>query len=263
MNLKTIKKPLIEMITDIKNDLVSIKERKKPDGFAIIKTQNGTSRYYFQKSGNIQYIKTGDEEKLRKYCQERYYRKLEQELPGQIAKLEKIQKLLNSVKDEQDIYAELPEAIRKYAVPETCSQKKMIDDFYEEGRFEEHNTYPKSEKYETERGEIVRSKSELIIANMLHSMNVPYDYERIYYLRDGSWRYPDFTILNTGTGKELLWEHLGRMDDEKYRNNNLQKIEEYQKNGVYPGENLILTFETNEKPISTAHLRALIEHCFK
>ena len=40
------------------------------------------------------------------------------------------------------------------------------------------------------------------------------------------------------------------MDDEKYSEKTVQKIETYQKNGIYPGEKLLLTYETSKKPLN-------------
>ena len=41
------------------------------------------------------------------------------------------------------------------------------------------------------------------------------------------------------------------MDDPAYAQNAVKKIQAYEKNGIYPGERLILTFETNQVALST------------
>lgn len=50
--------------------------------------------------------------------------------------------------------------------------------------------------------------------------------------------------------KEMYWEHLGMMDDSNYVENALQKIALYEQNGIFPGKNLILTYETGKNPIN-------------
>lgn len=102
----------------------------------------------------------------------------------------------------------------------------------------------------TARGERVRSKSEIIIADLLHHEGIPYRYEYPVYLRGFGTVYPDFTVLNVRLRKEIYWEHMGMMDDPEYVQKALQKLITYEQNGIYPGENLILTFETKQLPIN-------------
>lgn len=70
--------------------------------------------------------------------------------------------------------------------------------------------------HRTTRGELVRSKSEVIIANLLHSLGLPYGYEQPFTARDGTTRYPDFTIEDAESGRYLLIEHLGMLDRPDY-----------------------------------------------
>ena len=63
---------------------------------------------------------------------------------------------------------------------------------------EEDNT-----EYYTYKGERVRSKSEMIIANELFRNNIPYKYELPIELENWNKKvtiYPDFTVLNKRTG---------------------------------------------------------------
>lgn len=50
--------------------------------------------------------------------------------------------------------------------------------------------------HRTERGELVRSKSELVIADKLHARSVDYAYEQPLTLSNGRTKYPDFTIVD-------------------------------------------------------------------
>ena len=56
-----------------------------------------------------------------------------------------------------------------------------------------------------------------------------------------------------------LWEHEGMMDKQEYARNAVRKIELYQKNGIYPGERLILTFETEQSMLNQNILEKLVE----
>ena len=118
--------------------------------------------------------------------------------------------------------------------------------------------------YETENGEMVRSKSEVIIANMLrhHKKYLLYKYERpLEVVIDGKVTiiYPDFTILNCITGKIVYWEHAGRMDDVRYTTGFVQKMNIYAKNNIVTGHNLIVTYETMNYPLDIKVVKNLIE----
>ena len=110
----------------------------------------------------------------------------------------------------------------------------------------------------TDRGERVRSKSELIIANILYKKGVPYRYECPVQLKGFGTVYPDFTVLNVEKRKEYFLEHLGMMDDPVYAEHALQKIQSYIASGIYPGENLILTAETRQHPLNIKIVQQLI-----
>ena len=62
----------------------------------------------------------------------------------------------------------------------------------------------------------MRSKSEVIIANLLHARGIEYRYEEPLEI-DGLTKYPDFTIEDDNTGRTYYWEHLGMLSDERYR----------------------------------------------
>lgn len=93
--------------------------------------------------------------------------------------------------------------------------------------------------YSTVKGERVRSKSEVIIANLLYQNNISYEYEKKLEYEKGKWLEPDFTITLTD-GRELYWEHLGMLGVEDYDNRWLQKQDIYDK--YFPGK-LIVTYE--------------------
>ena len=66
----------------------------------------------------------------------------------------------------------------------------------------------------------------------------------------GKWIRPDFTILSLKNRGEYYWEHWGMMDDPVYAEKAIFKKELYQENGIYHGEGLIETYETQKHPIN-------------
>ena len=116
----------------------------------------------------------------------------------------------------------------------------------------------------TAKGECVRSKSEIIIADVLASLGVPYRYEFPHELKSVESLhcvkiYPDFTCLNVHTRREFVWEHFGMMDDAEYAQNAVVKIEMYQNSGYFLGDNFIFTMETHDKPLNSQMVRMLVK----
>ncbi|MEK5428810.1 RecQ family ATP-dependent DNA helicase [Cytobacillus sp. FSL R7-0680] len=80
--------------------------------------------------------------------------------------------------------------------------------------------------YATSKGDKVRSKSEVIIANLLYEHNVDYEYEKKLYYSPNNWVEPDFTI-KMKDGREIYWEHLGMIGVESYDKRWKEKLEIY------------------------------------
>ena len=90
--------------------------------------------------------------------------------------------------------------------------------------------------HKTRRGETVRSKSEVIIANLLHDMKIDYVYEKELRAPDGSKRYPDFTIEDEETGLNVYIEHLGLLHDPIYERRWKRKEQWYKDMDILPEE---------------------------
>ena len=119
--------------------------------------------------------------------------------------------------------------------------------------------------YRTARGEMVRSKSELLIANELNKRGIPYHYEEAITLAAPGAKYPDstyhpdFVALNPRTGQKYIWEHFGRMGDPTYATDKVGRIKRYIQNGYIPGINRITTFEAESQPLTTDIINAMID----
>jgi len=87
--------------------------------------------------------------------------------------------------------------------------------------------------HRTSKGQVVRSKSELLIAEAFISAGVDFEYEKPLTL-GGTTRYPDFTIEDDVSGRTVYWEHLGMLDREDYRASWERKLAWYRENGVHP-----------------------------
>ena len=115
------------------------------------------------------------------------------------------------------------------------------------------NWYADEKKHTTLSEYFVRSKSEVIIANMLVSEEVPFIYEEPLYAPDGTMFLPDFTVRFRG--ETYYWEHIGRLDLPDYKAHWEIKEKWYEKH--FPGK-LLITYEG--KDLSTAAMEIIRNH---
>lgn len=104
--------------------------------------------------------------------------------------------------------------------------------------------------YKTKHGEYVRSKFEMMVANALLDLRIPYRYECKLTLGNRSYL-PDFMLKNPRTGDVSLLEAFGMMDSPEYATNALQKLKDYQAHGYYLGKNLFAVFDCRDAPFET------------
>ena len=124
--------------------------------------------------------------------------------------------------------------------------------------------------HRTKRGDLVRSKSEVIIANELLAQGIDrYEYEAALAFPDGKTRYPDFTVVDDDTGKRYYWEHLGLLHNPDYQARWNRKLDAYRKACILPHEEgggeagtLIITRDDERGGIDTKFIADLISGVF-
>ncbi len=97
---------------------------------------------------------------------------------------------------------------------------------------------------------MVRSKSEVIITNLLITNEIDsFSYETILYAPDKTFYLPDFTV--NVNGKTYYWEHVGMLDNSKYKHRWEQKSAWYDKH--FPGR-LLTTFESGNLTVDAQEI---------
>ena len=135
-----------------------------------------------------------------------------------------------------------------------------IDD-WEYQPYEKKTDYPEDLTVPAPKGDMVRSKSEAIIAYALFEKGIPYHYEEVHHfgkIKMGA----DFTIRHPQTGKDYIWEHFGMAEKSDYQSDINFKMPTYLNAGYIPGINLITTYETKNDHIDIAKVYQIIEETF-
>ena len=112
--------------------------------------------------------------------------------------------------------------------------------------------------HETVCGILVRSKSEVIIANALWHFGIPFCYEEIFHTFDGEYFYPDFTI-HLPDGSVIIWEHFGMLSKKRYCERTAKKLYYFQNGNFTIGKNLIITQDDSKGDCDSASIYHIIE----
>ena len=254
--------------------------KAKPDGYLRVNRKKNGATYYFESKTDksdgasriIQCLGSGNSPAVRAVKLQRFNREYRRKLEKNIKAL---QRALSAAEDFgfDDIIRALPAAFQV----ETDCYSGVLRFAAGGPRLDGRQGGP-AERWMSERyaknpadmatrhiavtGEAVRSKSEVIIYDLLVKYGVPFRYECALRLRDfnglETFRYPDFTIL-LGDGSLLYWEHLGMLSDERYLGGTASKLALYHRNGLTVGDDLILTSDAADGSINAEAIARIIE----
>lgn len=176
------------------------------------------------------------------------------------ARLKSVQQLLKRYKQTVgDLYLKLPAARKNLVTPIIPTDEEFVKAWYEKHPGSV-NPYPNNSVIYSERGELVRSKSEKILADLFYRRDIPYVYEPQIIMANGKMLYPDFLLLNLQQRKTYVYEHFGMMDNPEYAKNMCEKIDLYSENGYWYGNNLLFSMETGANPLNTRSIEKMLCH---
>ena len=235
-----------------------------PEGIINIAAMGDKAQYYFKKDSSDKcrrYMRKSERPLIAAICQKEYDQKV---LAAAQKELEQWERLTKNFPKQiyEEIYTKLSIHRQKWVQPDVLSDNEFIKQ-WEQVEYVAKGFSENAPEFYTDRGEQVRSKTEILIANALYKHKIPYRYECPLYLEGYGNIHPDFMALNVTTRTVFYWEHMGMMDDTEYVENAIRRIEAYEKNNIFPGENLILTYETVRHPISPRIIEQMIQRYLK
>lgn len=260
MCMRDLKEILLKEEKRLEHIILKTKKQMQnaPEGsLRVSVSKNGTSYYHYTDVAhkNGKYISRKNKELIQRLAQKEYDIKVLRDAERKLKHIKLLANLYGEQEIEDIFYREHVER-KKWIRPVEPVWEEMVREWqsevYQGKSFEEENPV-----IYTEKGERVRSKSEKILADYFYRHDIPYKYERPLYLEGFGIVYPDFTILSRKTGEEIYWEHNGKMDDPVYARGTVKKIETYEKNNIFSGEKLILTYETERTVLHTKIIERL------
>jgi len=255
---------LIRMIKEdirTQRNLLSLYEKalaELPEGKLRYRLMNGIPRYFLldAKSKKEIYIHKDDMDFV---YQLKYRRLLEESITTMKTNLSIQEKFLKKYKSYDPIACQSRLGKAYQDAPEIFHQlhgKRTKRQSYQNRLYQDELIHKASF------GMLFRSRSEAMIAELLHEAGIPFYYEARLVLYDewGEKHFycPDFTI-ELPDGRIIYWEHFGRMDLKDYREKNYKRLTVYHFNQIFPPDNLIITMESQKGGINITAIKQIID----
>ncbi|MBQ7247137.1 MAG: hypothetical protein IJS22_03495 [Lachnospiraceae bacterium] len=264
---------------DISNNIVELKYalqiincflEKAPEGRLTTYSKNGVT-YYKNVVGTpgtairATHLGKGASELKMKLAKKEYYLRLKPAVESQLANYTRMLKLCND-SAVYDTFGSLSEEKKNLVVPlfesagdhESRLAKEAVMK-WRARKWEFNTSHPERLRYETAKGELRRSKAEVMISDYLDRIpELEYLYEPRITI-NGRTLCPDFVIINLITGKIFYLEHFGGMHIEGYAEKMVRKIRDYETAGLKLGIDVFYTFETEELPLRQKDIEFQVE----
>lgn len=283
--------PLSQQIYELLNrraadllNLIKIKElalKNAPAGSVrIVQRRNKVLQFYRKtEAGDYQgsYMPREEDALARRLVQKDYDLRALEKAKQELRLIQQFQTSLQK-KSTDTAFAALDPIRQTLVTPATLTDEQYAE-LWQNQSYRKNKRHEENQQLTTDRGELVRSKSEVIIANALSASKVPYCYEFPLVIErqgEGGGKnsasfineefcefHPDFYCLNVRTRQEYAWEHFGMMDDAEYAARAAEKLALYSANGYFPGKNLIITMESKSAPISSLEINRVINEYLK
>ncbi len=230
-----------------------------PPGYLRI-TRRGENHYSYYQVVNKKktYLPQKDEVSRRMLAQKTYEQRILRLVVRQQKLLEQFLKDFHDQEIEQIYLSE--SAPRQQLIQPIIPTFDQLLAAWNAASYEKNNFHEEDCMIQTECGELVRSKSEKIIADLFQRKGIAYKYEKPLTFPSGKTIYPDFTIFSKKHRQEVYWEHFGMMGTEPYSSNAISKINTYVNNGIFPGVRLFFSFEATKSALSTEMISAMVDH---
>ncbi len=231
-----------------------------PEGSILVKRRKRTSHYLYYQRNNTTYLSKDDQSLIDSLVQKKYLKMVQKAAKQEVQALSKAIELYPKSCME-NVYDELPPELKEHAVPLVPGDEEYARQWLSKP-FTPKPFAKGAPEFYTLKGERVRSKSEVIIADRLFAKGIPYKYE-CPVLIGNEIIHPDLTILRLSDRKILYHEHCGKMSQTDYVEGMVSRVNKYAGDGIYLGDRLFLTFESADQPLDISWLDDFIEKNYR
>lgn len=248
-------------INEIRYDLNQLQQEATELAAAIAKessskrleifSKGNSSRWYVFENGQRKYLPKKQRKEASKLARQAWRRARLTEVEAEI------EACCSYLKKVDGCSREMEKLLAKPGIDTLIGSSHSAVESWVKECFAKNPNHPETLKFHTPSGVLVRSKSEVLIAMTLDKYGVPFRYECPLETNSGTF-YPDFTILNPADRRLYIWEHFGLMDDVAYTSNFASKINTYIQLGYFPDDNLLMTFESAERPLDPDAIEKLV-----
>lgn len=237
--------------------------KESPAGSLRISQGSDCTRYYLiTKKGDTNggYIRSEQMPFITQLAQKDYAKRLLSESKQELLDIDHVLRRIDK-HNAESVYSKLDPKRQALVEPILRNADERIN-YWNSLPYNVSPYKPEDKVFPTRRGELVRSKSELMIADMYYDLDIPYRYECELKLKNDRIKYPDFTLYHSSRRTVIYHEHLGLLDNKEYLDQTLKKLRLYEENGIVPGKNLLISWETEKYPFNIHSFRAQIMELF-
>ena len=249
-----------EHLRYIENEINNCRSQmdKLPPG-KLVCTKNGKyTKWYVSANGLLTYIPKKDKDYAESLAQKRYLQEKLRHLESERRACTLYQKHHKDIEKETLQFLDESGILANLLSTKYLPQKESHL-LWQQESFNANPQHPENLIHRSISGHYLRSKSEVFIDMALFNAGIPFRYE-CELAFPGVTLYPDFTIIHPITDQLKYWEHFGLIDNPIYFKSFMSKLQIYTSNGIYPGENLIMTFETSNCPLTYAYVEEIVRN---
>lgn len=232
-------------------------------------TKNGRKYYseVWTEDGvkKTRYLGTANNKEVLEIQEKRFIRKILPVLEKRIRTLEKNPEEMRPI-DFEEINSLLPAVYRlpseqiKAVIGPNAEEKWYAEALKEKTKDEKRYGVFRPEElvHRAKDGTMMRSKSEVVIANELINYGIPFIYELPVDVM-GFIMHPDFMFYSFSRMKPMIWEHAGMIGDAGYKKGFEDRMDDYMRAGLAPCTDIILTFDTTDGHVDAELIDKIIE----
>lgn len=242
-----------------KVDVLEKELQTLPEGTLCASKNGPYTKYYIKKNGERTYIPKREKQLIEDLAKKMFYTASKMDAQAEIKAINYYLKHHRCDLRAEQLLAK-NDGIANILKPMFAPLQEK-DQQWAEAPYLKNNRFPEALVHKGPFGNMFRSKTEATIAFLYTSHSIPYRYEWVQFVNGKEYAI-DFTTKRPRDGRLIYWEHFGMMDSPSYVQNIGQKLLDFEAAGIFPGENLILTFESKQFPLDIAQMEEIISQWY-